>query len=154
MKNYLLIISLACSLLFFSVPSFAETDCSENVAGTYIVKESKGEQRLWTFTKGGNILGTSSAQPEFSFSHQQGNWELTGNNEVEAVIMNFGFNKDKSFSYIGRLKTALKFDEKCRTFEGEFVLRKFEHPENPMKPETDTGEPITDTFKGQRISVN
>lgn len=153
MNKDLLIISLALSFMFFSVPSLVEADCTDEIAGTYLVQDNNGDQRLWTFTQDGTILGTSSVEPKFSFSNQQGDWEASGNNGVAAVIMNFGFDKDNNLSYIGRLTATLKFDDNCRTFAGTYVLRKFQPPENPMKPETDTDEPITDTFKGQRISA-
>lgn len=153
MKKFLLIMSLAIFVLSFPVHVFAEADFSENVAGTYLITASSGQQRLWTFTKDGDILGTSSVQPKFDFSTQQGVWEVSGKHEVTAVLINFGFNKDNNVSYIGRLRATLKFDEKCRTLEGKFTLRKFEAPEDPMKPETDAGEPIIDTIKGQCIFI-
>jgi len=74
-------------------------DVPEKIAGTYLVTESKGAKRLWTFTNDGNILSTSSAQEQFSFSDQKGTWHITDDGTISVLLMAFGFNEDKSVSY-------------------------------------------------------
>jgi hypothetical protein len=128
------------------------SDMPEKIAGTYLVTESQGAKRLWTFTNDGNILSTSSAQEQFSFSDQKGTWRLTNDDTISVLLMAFGFNEDKSVSYIGRMEAELTFDKDFKTFDGKFVLRKYQLTEDPMKPETDTGDPIEDTFHGVAVS--
>jgi len=128
------------------------SDICENIAGTYFVTESKGGKRLWTFTNDGNILSTSSAQEQFSFSDQKGTWHLTDDGNISVLLMAFGFNADKSVSYIARMEADLTFDKDFKSFDGKFVLRKYQLTEDPMKPGTDTGDPIEDTFHGVAVS--
>jgi len=128
------------------------SDMPEKIAGTYLVTESKGGKRLWTFTNDGNILSTSSAQEQFSFSDQKGTWHITDDGTISVLLMAFGFNEDKSVSYIARMAAELTFDKDFNTFDGQFVLRKYQLTEDPMKPETDTGDPIEDTFHGVAVS--
>jgi hypothetical protein len=139
-------------LSIVSATSGIANDVPEKIAGTYLVTESKGAKRLWTFTNDGNILSTSSAQEQFSFSDQKGTWHITDDGTISVLLMAFGFNEDKSVSYIARMAAELKFDQDCKTFDGQFVLRKYQLTEDPMKPDTDTGDPIEDTFHGVAVS--
>jgi hypothetical protein len=43
-------------------------------------------------------------------------------------------------------------DEGCDEIEGDFLLRFFEGDEDPLDPSTDTGEPLSDTMTGRRVT--
>ena len=139
-------------LLIAAATAGVASDVSEKIIGTYLVTESKGPKRLWTFTNDGNILSTSSVQEQFSFSDQKGTWRLTDDGNISVLLMAFGFNVDKSVSYIARMEADLTFDKDFKAFDGKFVLRKYQLTEDPMKPDTDTGDPIEDTFHGVAVS--
>ncbi|KPA18228.1 conserved hypothetical protein, secreted [Candidatus Magnetomorum sp. HK-1] len=148
----LFIVTLSFLVLSFSGNTFAGQDFSEKIVGTYLITENSGNQRIWTFFQDGNFLSTSSVQPRFGFNDQQGSWKKTGKNEIQGVLLNFGFKKDNSLDYTGRLTATIKFNKDGKTLEGQYSLRKYESPEDPMKPKTDAAKPILSTFKGQRLS--
>ena len=153
MKKILIVMATMC-ILSFSICTFAEQNFSEKIAGTYFITEKSGNQRIWTFFQDGNFLSTSSVQKKFGFSDQQGIWTKKGNNEVQGVMLAFGFDKQNNLSYTARITATIKFDLDVQTLEGQYSLRKYEAPENPMKSETDTSKPIIVSFKGKRLLHN
>ena len=109
------LISISILLFFLQVNINAEEHFSDKIPGSYLISEKSGNNRLWTFTKEGTILGTSSAQQKHSFSNQQGTWRVIKKNEVKATLLNFGYNKDGSVRYIGKLVAIIVFNETCET---------------------------------------
>jgi len=43
-------------------------------------------------------------------------------------------------------------DSSCTAIQGSFTLRFFEGGEDPLVPATDTGESVTDTFEGRKVT--
>ena len=107
-----------------------------------------------TLEADGVFLGTSSAQPLFNFSDQQGVWDKDGNAGAKAVILDFSFNSSGVLINVGRVDISLHtVGQGCANIAGAFSLRFFEAGEDPLDPSTDTGTPITDTFTGRRLTV-
>ena len=124
------------------------------LTGAYLIKEGSGTRGVWTFTGDGNFIGTSSAQPLLNFSTLQGVWKQTDWKRAQATVLDFTVDDQGNLINIARVDILIETDRKfCNTIEGEFSLRFFEEGEDPMKPETDTGSPITDIFTGERITA-
>jgi hypothetical protein len=128
----------------------------KNCAGTYLVELSDGSQRLWTLTNDGVFLGTSSNQRVLNFSDAQGAWERDGNQGVKAVGLDFSFDPDSgALINVGRRDITLHtVGSGCDNVAGNFTLRLFGAGEDPLDPASDTGQPITGTFTGRRVSVS
>ena len=123
-------------------------------AGTYLIQEGSGATSLWTLEADGAFLSTSSAQPLFNFSDQQGVWDKDGNAGAKAVVLDFSFNSSGVLLNVGRVDISLHtVGQGCANIAGSFSLRFFEAGEDPLDPSTDTGTPITDTFTGRRLTV-
>lgn len=124
-------------------------------AGTYLIQEGGGATSLWTLEADGAFLGTSSAQPLFNFSGQQGVWDKDGSAGAKAVILDFSFNGSGGLINVGRVDISLHtVGQGCANIAGSFSVRFFEAGEDPLEPSTDTGTPITDTFTGRRLTVS
>ena len=138
-------------------PPEARADSDEKnfkkcLVGTYLIEEGSGTRGLCEFNKDGNFTGTSSAQPLLNFSTLQGMWKQTGKRTVKATVLDFSNDDQGNLINIARVDILVRKDgKKCQRIEGEFSLRFFEEGEDPLKPETDTGSPFMDLFKGQRI---
>ena len=103
----------------------------------------------------GVFLGTSSAQPSFNFSNQQGVWDKDGNQGAKAVILDFSFDGSGALINIGRVDIALHtVGDGCANVAGTISLRFFTGGEDPLDPSTDTGSAITDTFTGRRLTLS
>ena len=125
------------------------------IVGTYLIEEGSGTRGIWTFNKDGNFIGTSSAQSLLNFSALQGVWEKTGHRAVTATLLDFSFDDQGNLLNIARVDIFVRgHGKKCENVDGEFSLRFFEDGEDPLKPETDTGQPFLDLFSGRRITVN
>jgi len=137
------------------VPAVADSKAAtRDRVGTYLVQEGSGAQAIWTLERDGAFLGTSSTQPAFRFSDQQGSWEKDGNRGVKAVLLDFSFDAGGSAINVARADVVLRpVGGDYDTVEGEFTLRFFEPGEDPLDPASDTGQPITDTFTGRRVDV-
>ena len=135
----------------------------QHCAGTYLIEMTPGPaghgaQHLWTLTKDGALLGTSSTQRVFHFSDAQGVWERDGDQGVKAVWLNFSFDPDSDeVSNITRRDITLHtVGRGCDNVAGTSTLRRFEAgtTEDPLDPASDTGEPVTQTFTGRRVRVS
>ena len=126
----------------------------ECVVGTYLVFQGSGIKSLWTFTSGGNLIVTSSAQSAVNFSTQHGTWEIAGPEEIRATLLDFSFDDQGDLINIARVDIVVNFtDTGCDEIEGDFSFRFFEADEDPLDPSTDTGEPLSDTITGWRLTV-
>ena len=127
---------------------------SECVVGTYLVFQGSETDSLWTFASGGNLIVTSSAQPALNFSTQQGTWEIVGPEEIRATLLDFSFDDEGDLINIARVDIVVSFtDTGCDEIEGDFLIRFFEADEDPLDPSTDTGEPLSDTMTGRRVTL-
>jgi hypothetical protein len=123
-------------------------------AGTYFIQEASGAQAIWTLERDGAFLATSSTQPLFRFSDQQGVWENDAGRGVRGVILDFSFDANGNAINVARADVSLRpVDGRYDSVEGEFTLRFFEPGEDPLDPSSDTGQPINDTFVGRRLEV-
>jgi hypothetical protein len=133
----------------------------QRCAGTYLIQltpaaAGRGAQHLWTLTKDGAFLGTSSTQRVFNFSDAQGVWERDGNEGAKVVWLNFSFDPDSGeVINVARRDIALHtVGRGCDNVAGTSTLRSFAAGEDPLNPASDTGEPVTQTFTGRRVSVS
>ena len=132
-----------------------EKDSKRCLVGTYLIEEGSGTRGFWEFSKDGNFTGTSSAQPLLNFSTLQGMWKQTGKRTAKATVLDFSFDDQGNLINIARVDILMRGKgKKCQKVEGEFSLRFFEDGEDPLKPDTDTGKPFMDLFKGERITTN
>lgn len=124
-------------------------------AGTYLIQEGSGTQSLWSLEKDGVMLGASSAQAAFNFTHQQGTWEMNGEAGVKAVLLDFSFDANGALINTGRVDIQLHtVGNGCANVAGQFTLRFYEAGEDPLNPGSDTGQPISDTFSGRRLKIS
>jgi hypothetical protein len=136
--------------LFQSSYAAAASDC---VPGTYLVQEDAGAQSLWTFSKDGTVQFASSAQGPLNFSDAHGAWKQTRRN-IKATVLDFNYAGSPPPSAIARVDAELTFSKKCSTVEGSFQLRFFDPgTEDPLNPESDNGDPLSDSFTGRRVTV-
>ena len=144
--------------LFIALHAYADSDSKRSrkcLVGTYLIEEGSGTRDIWTFNEDGTFIGTSSAQPLLNFSTLQGVWKQTDWRTVKATVLDFSFEDQGSLRNIARVDFLVRITRHaCEAIEGEFSLRFFESGEDPLHPETDTGEPYMDLFRGHRITVN
>ena len=147
------------SLLLFllAVPSgrlFAGS-VPASCAGTYLIQENGGAQDFWTFAADGAFFGTTSTQPLFNFSNQQGSWTKAGSGDARGVLFAFVYNPDNTLNSTARIDITFHAEgQGCDRISGSLVVRTFEDGEDPLDPATDTGDPIaSDTFAGRRVQV-
>jgi hypothetical protein len=134
----------------------------QRCAGTYLIQMTPGPaghgaQHLWTLTKDGALLGTSSTQLVFNFSDAQGVWERDGNQGAKAVWLNFSFDPDSGevIEVTRRDITLHTVGRGCDNVAGTSTLRRFEAgQEDPLNPASDTDEPVIQPFTGRRVSVS
>ena len=143
--------SLLAFLAVPSVPLFAGA-VPASCAGTYLIEEAGGAKDFWTFAADGSFFGTTSTQPLFHFSNQQGSWEKAGNDGARGVLFAFVYNDDNTLMTTARIDIAFQTTgQGCHQIAGSLVVRTFEEGEDPLDPATDTGDPIaSDTFIGRR----
>ncbi len=154
-RSFMVIVAMLVFGLSISVFAGNFHNFHNRVAGTYLITTDSGQQRLWTFTNDGNVLGACSAQAQFNFSNQQGTWKMTGDNEVTALILNFDFGKDGNFISSGRMEAVMTFGKDVQNLKGSFTLRKFKPQKNSMDPgSVSIILPIEDDFTGQRVTFN
>ncbi len=145
--------SLAAFLLAVpQAPLFAGT-LPASCAGTYLIREAGGARDFWSFAADGTFFGTTSTQPLFHFSNQQGSWEKAGNDGARGVLFAFVYNDDDTLMTTARIDIAFQtVGQGCDQITGTLVVRTFEDGEDPLDPATDTGDPIaSDTFTGRRV---
>jgi hypothetical protein len=123
------------------------------IPGTYLMREAAGAQSLWTFSRDGNVQMASSAQGPLNFSDGHGAWKQTGSRKAKATFLDFNYGQAPPPDAIARVDSELTFSKNCSTVEGSFELRFFDpSAEDPLDPESDTGDPLTDTFTGRRVT--
>lgn len=122
-------------------------------AGTYLIEEDGGARDFWTFAADGTFFGTTSTQPLFNFSNQQGSWKKVGAAGAEGVLLAFVFDDDNTLLTVARVEIAFHtVGPGCDAIAGSLEVRTFEDGEDPLDPSTDTGDPIaSDTFSGRRV---
>lgn len=141
------------ALVLLSAPLLAR-GVPARCAGTYLIQEDGGAMDFWTFEPGGTFYGTTSTQPLYNFSNQQGSWRRNGRDGGKGVLLSFVWDDDNTLLTVAR--TEISFDVVGPGCEiaGSLEVRTFEGGEDPLDPSTDTGEPIaTDTFSGRRVKA-
>lgn len=146
------VLALAFLLVLPSAPLLAGA-FPASCAGTYLIEEDGGARDFWTFAADGSFFGTTSTQPLFNFSNQQGSWEKIGNDGAQGVLLAFVFDDDNTLLTTARIDIFFHtLGPGCDEIAGSLEVRTFEDGEDPLDPSTDTGEPIaTDTFTGRRV---
>jgi len=141
------LLALPSSLFADSVPA--------SCAGTYLIQEAGGARDFWTFGADGAFFGTTSTQPLFNFSNQQGSWAKAGSDSAKGVLFAFVYNPDNTLMTTARIDILFqKAGQGCGQITGSLVVRTFEDGEDPLDPATDTGDPIaSDTFTGRRVQL-
>ena len=149
-KSFVLMLGIAMAVL--AAPTHA-SGFPAACAGTYLIEEDGGARDFWTFEDDGSFFGTTSTQPLFNFSNQQGSWRKNGNDGAKGVLLAFVYNSDDTLQSIARVEIAFHtVGSGCGEIAGSLEVRTFEDGEDPLDPSTDTGEPIaTDTFHGRRV---
>ncbi|MEZ4295237.1 MAG: hypothetical protein R3B70_09700 [Polyangiaceae bacterium] len=151
-----LVLPLVATLALIARPAPTEASAFPAAcAGTYLISEDGGARDFWTFERDGSFFGTTSTQPLYNFSNQQGTWEKTGKTGAHGVLFAFVYNDDNTLLTTARIDIALTaVGQSCDEIEGSLVVRTFEDGEDPLDPATDTGDPIaSDTFTGRRARV-
>jgi len=122
-------------------------------AGSYVIAEDGGTTSLWTFVADGTFFGTTSTQPLFNFSNQQGSWSRDGNDGGHGVLIAFVWNGDDTLATVARTDIAFApTGVGCDEIAGSLVVRTFEDGEDVLDPSTDADDPIAeDTWTGRRI---
>src|SRR5690349_18288082 len=135
-------------------PLFADA-LPARCAGTYLIQEAGGAKDFWTFAADGAFFGTTSTQPRYRFSNQQGSWEKDGSDGARGVLFALVYNDDNTLMTTARIDIAFQSaGQGCDQIAGSLVVRTFEDGENPLDPATDTGDPIaSDTFTGRRVQA-
>jgi hypothetical protein len=146
--------ALFVALLLAALPLVAGS-VPASCAGTYLIQEAGGAKDFWTFGADGSFFGTTSTQPLYNFSNQQGRWEKDGNDGARGVLFAFVYNPDDTLMTTARIDIAFQTaGQGCDEISGSLVVRTFEDGEDPLDPATDTGDPIaSDTFTGRRVQV-
>ena len=145
----------AClSLTLLTTPLLADGP-SARCTGTYLIEEDGGARDFWTFEPDGTFFGTTSTQPLFNFSNQQGSWRKVGRDGIRGVLFAFVWNDDNTLLTTARIDIEVQTDSRrCETISGSLVVRTFEDGEDPLDPSTDEDDPIAeDTFSGRRVVV-
>ncbi|HYR27811.1 MAG TPA: hypothetical protein VEU30_05065 [Thermoanaerobaculia bacterium] len=137
-----------------SAPLFAD-GLPASCAGTYLIQEAGGAKDFWTFAADGAFFGTTSTQPLYHFSNQQGSWVKAGSDGARGVLFAFVYNDDNTLMTTARIDIDFQtVGQGCDQIAGSLVVRTFEEGEDPLDPATDTGEPLaSDTFTGRRVQV-
>lgn len=135
-------------------PLFAGS-VAASCAGTYLIEEAGGAKDFWTFAADGAFFGTTSTQPLYHFSNQQGSWEKAGSDGARGVLFAFVYNEDDTLMTTARIDITFQTAGRgCDQIAGSLVVRTFEDGEDPLDPATDTGDPIaSDTFTGRRVQM-
>ncbi len=154
MRNKIVRALLFVCLALPSAPLFAGS-VPASCAGTYLIQEAGGAKDFWTFAADGAFFGTTSTQPLYNFSNQQGSWEKAGSDGARGVLFAFVYNGDNTLMTTARIDIVFqRAGHHCDQITGSLVVRTFEDGEDPLDPATDTGDPIAeDTFTGRRVRL-
>lgn len=154
MKNqFLCVTALTTLLTLFAAPLLADS-FPARCAGTYYIEEDGGARDFWTFSKDGSFFGTTSTQPLFNFSNQQGTWKKVGKNGGKGVLFAFVWDDDNTLLTTARIEISFeRANSDCSEIFGSLEVRTYEDDEDPLDPTTDDEDPIAeDTFTGRRVS--
>ncbi|QSQ27597.1 hypothetical protein JY651_22955 [Pyxidicoccus parkwayensis] len=145
--------SLPAAVLATPPTSLIADSAPSTCVGTYLIQEGGGAKDFWTFAADGAFFGTTSTQPLYNFSNQQGSWEKFGSAGSRGTLFAFMYNDDKTLMATARIDISFHaVGQGCDQIAGSLVVRTFEDGEDPLDPTTDTGEPIaSDTFTGRRV---
>lgn len=152
----LIFASLPVLLLAFPCASLVAGSVPASCAGTYLIEEAGGARDFWTFAADGAFFGTTSTQPLYNFSNQQGSWTKAGSAGARGVLLAFVYNPDNTLMTTARIDIDFQtVGQGCDRIAGSLVVRTFEDGEDPLDPTTDTGTPIaSDTFTGRRVRAD
>jgi hypothetical protein len=122
-------------------------------AGTYLIEEAGGARDFWTFAADGTFFGTTSTQPLFDFSNQQGSWRKVGGAGAEGVLLAFVFDDNDELFQLARVDIALAtVGQGCDEIAGSLEVRLYEPDDDPLGPGALEVPPaFTDTFTGRRV---
>jgi hypothetical protein len=123
-------------------------------AGTYLISEAGGARDFWTFAADGAFFGTTSTQPLYNFSNQQGSWRKDGAEGAKGVLLAFVFDEDNQLAVLGRIDIALAtVGSGCGEIAGSLEVRFYAPDEDPLGPDAlDVPPTFTDTFIGRRVT--
>lgn len=122
--------------------------------GTYLVEEGNGTRSIWSLGARGVIMITSSAQPALDFSDAQGAWIRTGKLRASATFLDFSFDGEGDLLNIAKVNADIRFtDKSCANIEGEFTVYFYEPDVDPLDPDSEPENAITDSFTGKRVTV-
>ena len=156
MKTKLVHALLFACLFGGSSASLLAGGFSGNCSGTYLMDEAGGATALWTLEADGAFFATSSLQALLKFSDQQGSWEKDGNTGIKGVVLALVFDENDELLNVSRVDISLHtVGGGCDNIAGSLEVREFTGSEDPLDPDTDTGDPIaTDTVTGRRVKAN
>ncbi len=119
------------------------------IAGTYLLTEdTNGGSRIVTITADGNWFGIHSFEFDDQFSNQQGVWKKTGRREITVRTLDFNSSKELAlFSF------TVEFDKSYQQISGELSGKIFSFGDDPLDPNADPKETLTNTFTGKRLRV-
>jgi len=125
-------------------------------AGTYLISEDGGARDFWTFEADGTFFGTTSTQPLFNFSNQQGSWRKDGADGAKGVLLAFVYDDNNELDLLGRIDIAwATTGPGCSDIAGALEVRFFTPDGDPLAPDAlDVPPTFTDTFTGRRVTVD
>jgi hypothetical protein len=123
--------------------------------GTYLIQEDGGARDFWTFAADGTFFGTTSTQPLFNFSNQQGSWQRVGGQGAEGVLLAFIFDDNDELLQLARIDIDwATTGQGCGEIAGSLEVRLYEPVEDPLGPDAlDVPPAFLDTFTGRRVTV-
>lgn len=141
------------ALLLAVAPPLAARGFPAACAGTYLTQEAGGARDFWTLAADGTFFGTTSTQPLFNFSNQQGSWRKDGSEGAKGVLLAFVFDQDNELASVARIDIALHtVGAGCDEVAGSLEVRLFELTDDPLGPGAGSVPPaFTDTFTGRRV---
>jgi len=132
-------------------------------AGTFFVSdEDTSIWRIITLTANGNWFSIASNQtsigldPDMGYTDQQGVWKKTGNREITAKVLNFGFSPADD-SHVGNSVAhyEVTFSRDFNSLTGQYDGRVYPKYQNPLDPEDpDDFIPFGGTIEGTRVRVD
>lgn len=131
-------------------------------AGTFFVSEGTSIWRIITLTADGNWFSIASNQtsiglnPDMGYTDQQGVWKRTGNREITAQVLNFGFSPAND-SHVGNSVAhyEVTFSRDFNSLTGQYDGRVYPEDQNPLDPENpDDYIHFEGTIEGTRVRVD
>ena len=155
-------------------PNYRDANCRSFVPGTYLstatqANSASGQpssyREIITFTADGNLIANdstaggvpgSSNSVEQPFGPIQGTWKCTGNNEIVAKVLNFGFSSGSLPGYIALTEYHLTFNPTTGIVDGDLMYNLFDLDSNPLDQNTQAlpGGPYTFSYSGEKLTVN